>query len=224
MSELSYGYVSGASTWWDADLRRHQISQLLHVITPAAAMCIVLSAGPEAMFPPVVSAATWMSWPWNLLLSMVFGVLAWDVRALWLRRRGRRRALSFPVDSVDQAFRFAEDALGVNRWTHQPGGYVGPGSGAGVWETLAVLPLAALAFAASKPQHTDPMQWLTRTVDQLATDGSDRAWQLAAEAVGVANTHLHDAFVRTTNMSQRQRDSLVLVMRDALAPLVAVRR
>lgn len=223
MSEMSYGYVNGASTSWDADLRRHQISQLLHVITPAAAMCVALSAGPEAMFPPTASAATWMSWPWNLLLSMVFGVLAWDVRALWLRRRGRRRALNFPVNSVDQALRFAEDALGVNKSSQQSAGYGGPRTGAGLWETVAVLPLAALAFAASKPQHTDPMQWLTRTVDQLAADGSDRAWQLAAEAIGAAaNTHLHDGFVRTTNMSQRQRDSLVLVMRDALAPYLAV--
>lgn len=172
------------------------------------------------MFPPIVSAATWMSWPWNLLLAMVFGVLAWDVRALWLRRRG---PLTLPVRSVDQAFRFAEDALRVSTWSRSPGGYVGPRTGAGLWESCAVLPLAALAFAASK-SHASPMQWLTRTVDELATDGTDCAWQLAAEAVGGANIDLHEAFVRAMNMSQRQRDSVVLVMRDALAPLVAVRR
>jgi hypothetical protein len=219
MSEMSYGYVNGANTWWDADLRRRQISQLLHVITPAAAMCIVLSAGPEAMFPPVVSAATWMSWPWNLLLPMAFGVLAWDLRALLLRHRG---PLTLPVRSVDQAFRFAEDALLVSRWSRSPGGYVGPRTAAGVWETRAVLPLAALAFAAS--QHANPMQWLTRTIDQLATDGTDRAWDGAAKAIGGANIDLHEAFVQTMNMSPPQRDSLVLVMRDALAPLVAARR
>lgn len=230
MSDTSFGYLNDPGIWWDADVRRRQISQLLHVITPAVAMCVVLTAGPGAMF---ASTAAWSTWPWNLLLAMGVGVLVWDVRALWLRRRVRRTPLTVPVDSIGQAFRFAEDALGLSAWPPSPGDYVGRRAAAPidrgnttVWESYAVLPLAALAYTASQTQDGNAMEWLTRTVTRLCSADADEAWGEAAHAVAATTTPtVHSSFFRTVNMEHRQRDSVALVMRDAvLGANVAVQR
>lgn len=229
MSDMTYRHLNGRGIWRTADVRRRQISQLLHVLAPAVAMCIVLTATPEVMFG---SAATWSSWPWNLLLALGFAVLLWDVRALVLRRRARRTPLTMPVDSITQALRFAEDALGINAW---PGtvGYVGSRpipmverDTRTVWESYAVQPLAALAYAASQPQHHNPTHWLERTVTRLASSDSDDAWCEAARAVTAASAPaVQSSFFQTMNMERRQRDSVALVMREAiLGTKLAVQR
>jgi len=224
MTEISYRSINDPSLWpARADMRRHQISQILHIITPAAAMCIVLSAGPETVFPSTAPAHVWMIWPWNVLLAMAIGVIVWDGRALFLRHRGRRDALRFSVRSGEEAFRFAEEALGVNHGSENSD-HRGRTTATGLWETCAVAPLAALAYTAAASEPARPLHWLASTVDQLAADGSERSWQRAAEAISAVSTHLHEAFVSVMNMSQRQRDSVVLVMRDAITPCLAVRR
>lgn len=224
MTEISYGSINDPGSWQaGADMRRHQISQVLHIITPAAAMCIVLSAGPETMFPSTAPAHAWVVWPWNALLAMAIGVIVWDGRALLLRRRGRRDALRFSVRSVEEAFRFAEEALGVNHGS-TTSDHRRRTTATGLWETRAVAPLAALAYTATASEQASPLHWLASTVDQLATDGSERSWQCAAAAISAVSSHLHEAFVSVMNMSQPQRDSVVLVMRDAIIPCLAVGR
>lgn len=227
MSEMSYGYLNDSGNRLDADVRRRQISQLLHVITPAAAMCLVLTASPQVMF---ASMATWLSWPWNLLLILGFGVLIWDMRALLLRRRARSTPATVPVESMTQAFRFAEEALGLSA---RPPGYVGPRSAAAprrdtstLWQSSAVLPLAALAYAASQPENGDSREWLEHIVDGLTAADSDDAWRQAAHAVAATTEPtVNSSFFRAMNMEQRQRDSLALVMREAiLGANVAVQR
>lgn len=221
MSDSSYGNLNNPVIWSDADVRRWQISQLLHALTPAAALCVVLTAGPEGT---VTSPATWSSSPWNLLFTMGFGVLVWDVRALWLRRRGRRTPLTVPVDSIEHAWSFAEDALGVNAWPSGRGGLVGLRSVTAidrdttmVWKSFAVQPLAALAYAASELQNDNAMGWLVRTVTRLSCADSDDAWAEAAHAVAATTPPMmHSSFGRAVNMEHRQRDSVAVVMRDAV--------
>lgn len=229
MSHSLYGNLNNPGTWSDADVRRRQISQLLHALIPAAAMCVVLTAGPEVK---VTSPTTWSSGSWNLLLALVFGVIVWDVLVLRLRRRGRRAPLTVPVDSVEHALRFAEDALGVNAWPWGRGGYVGLRSVAAidrdttmVWKSCAVWPLAALACAASVPQNDNAMGWLVGTVIRLSSIDSDDVWAEVAHAVAATTPPtMHSSFVRVMNMGHRQRDSVAVVMRDAvLGASVAVR-
>lgn len=228
MSEMSYGYLDNPGIRLDANVRRRQISQLLHVITPAAAMCLVLTASPQVMFD---SMATWLSWPWNLLLALAFGVLIWDLRALLLRRRGRVAPLTVPVKSMAHAIDFAEDSLGLSAWPPGPGDYVGSRNAVArqsttVWHSYAVLPLAALAYAASQPQAGDAQEWLERTVTGLASADSDDAWREAARAVAaVAAPTVNSSFFHAMNMEQRHRDSVARVMREAiLGASVAVQR
>lgn len=225
MDDISYGYIDYPGARLEPDVRRRQISQLLHVIAPAAAMCIVLSAGPEALFPPAMAARTFTGWPWNLLIAMALGVAIWDVRALLLRRRGRGR-LTLPVESLPHAVHFAEDALGVSTWAQGIRGYVGSrADAAGIWESQAVLPLAALAYVASGSQHGNAGEWLARTVTGLASADSDEAWREAACAVASADPLLRQSFMRAMCMQPRQRDSVALVMNEAiLGTHVAVQR
>lgn len=224
MSDMSYGYLGHPSIRLDADLRRRQISQLLHVITPTIALCLVLTAGPEQIFAP---GATWTDWPWNLLLTMTFGIAVWDVRAALLRRRGRE-PLTFPVACAAQAWRFAEDVLGVNTGPSGSAGYVGPRRPpAGIWEYCSVGPLAALAYTASQAPHVKAADWLVATLTRLASLDSDAAWQEAAHVVATTTvpTLLHSAFFRTMDMEDRQRTSVAVAMRDAiLCSDVAVER
>lgn len=230
MSDMSYGYLNDFGSRLDADVRRRQVSQLLHVITPAAAMCLVLTASPQVMFG---SAATWLSWPWNLMLGLIIGVLIWDVRALLLRRCGSTSPVTVPVDSMAQAFHFAEDALGLSARPPGPGDYVGPRSAAGsndgsslMWRSCAVLPLAALAYAASQPENGTSREWLEHIVTGLASADSDDAWREAAHAVAATTAPtVNSSFFHAMNMEQRQRDSVALVMREAiLGAAVAVQR
>lgn len=231
MSDMTYGDLNGPGIWLTADVRRRQISQLLHVITPAAAMCIVLTATPEVIFG---SAASWSSWPWNLLLAIGLGVLLWDVRALLLRRRGRRTPLTVPVDSMVEAIRFAEDALGRGAWPPGTGSYLGSrtpavtdGDSTALWQSYAVPPLAALAYAASRSEVENPAEWLESTATRLTSSESDEGWCEAARAVGAtaAPAVVQSSFFRTMNMEPRQRDSVALVMREAvLGASAAVRR
>jgi type IV secretion system protein VirD4 len=219
MRASSHGF-NDPNTWQQADLRRRQISQLLHIMAPAASLCIVLSVGPDEMFPAGMTAAVWTSWPWNALLPLAAGVLIWDVRAAVLRRRGGRGALrpTFPVVSVGQAFRFAEHALALRD--------VGRGNSAVVWESLAQAPLAALVYTASRLCEDMAMAWLEHTVCQLASPAHARtAWEQAATAVAAASPDLlHHRFVAAMGMDERQRDSVALVMREAITSPAAAQR
>ncbi|WP_131536380.1 hypothetical protein [Mycolicibacterium aromaticivorans] len=221
MNDHSDEYLIPPTMRSDPDTRRRQISQLLHVLAPTAALCVVLTAGPDMM---AASPAAWAKGPWNLVLAIGFGVLVWDMRALWLRRRARRAPATLPVHSIGHAFRFAEDALGVRAWPSGRGDYVGHRSAAeidrdtsGVWASYAVQPLAALACAASQPRKDGAMEWLVHTVTRLSCADSDDAWRDAAHAVAATtDPTMRASFFRTMNMEHRQRQSVALVMRDAV--------
>lgn len=222
MNDHSYEYLNTSNMWSDPDTRRRQISQLLHVLAPTAALCVVLTAGPDMMAAP---PATWSNGPWNLVLAMGFCVFVWDMRALWLRRRAQRAPAALPVHSIGHAFRFAEDALGVHDgWPSGRGDYVGHRSGpvidgdtSGVWASCAVQPLAALAYAASQPRNDGAMEWLVHTVTRLSCADSDDAWRDAAHAIAATTgPTMRASFFRTMNMEHRQRQSVALVMRDAV--------
>ena len=88
-----------------------------------------------------------------------------------------------------------------------------------------MLPLAALAYVASGSQHGNAGEWLARTVTGLASADSDEAWREAACAVASADPLLRQSFMRAMCMQPRQRDSVALVMNEAiLGTHVAVQR
>lgn len=214
----SHGFRE-SSRWREDVRRRRQISQVLHVIAPAAAMCIALSDGPEVMCPALVTVTTWTVWPWNALLCMAAAILLWDVRVFWLRRRGAPTLLrpTLPVNSPYQALRFSEDILDLTN--------VQRGGDSGLWEAAAAVPLAALAYTASQLGERMALPWLERTVGQLAAEAPTAVWEEAAETVAAATPELlHHGFVGAMRMNERQRESVAHVMRDAITEHAAVRR
>ena len=83
-----------------------------------------------------------------------------------------------------------------------------------IWTSAAEVPLAALLFAACPCGNDKGIGWVLRAVDNMHHDHKhpDAARELGEQP------RFRDALLRTLAMDARQRDSIVMSMRDALAP------
>jgi Type IV secretory system Conjugative DNA transfer len=103
---------------------------------------------------------------------------------------------------------------------------VGLGSGidqvsdAGIWEANTEAPLAAMLYAACPRGSRKGIEWVLLAVDNLQKDDKDPdapGWYSAARYVAGLPL-FRNALLRTLAMDPRQRDSIALTMRKAVAP------
>lgn len=108
---------------------------------------------------------------------------------------------------------------------------VGLGSGAdqvsdaGIWEANTEGPLSAMLYAASPMGNSKGMDWVLLAVDNMAKLDPDADRSLLKEPGWAAAAHIvrdipywYNALTRTLDMDARQRDSIALTMRKAVAP------
>lgn len=160
------------------------------------------------MFPSGMSVATMISWPWILLGIMaisVISVIGYDVRVDRLGRQWRR-ARTLHVETLSQAFGFAQDVLTLSRPARD------------LWHEAAVLPLTALVYTAARQGDQLPWLWLAQTVEMLSSGEPDAAWREVTSAVGHVDDQLCRWVSRTADLDARQRASVAAAMRDAIAP------
>jgi hypothetical protein len=110
---------------------------------------------------------------------------------------------------------------------------VGLGSGidqvcdAGFWEAVSEAPLAAMLYAASPRGNGKGIGWVLRAVDSLHDDNNTSlgqpGWYSAARDLASQPVFRH-ALLRTLALDARQRDSMVMTMRDALWPWMQARK
>jgi hypothetical protein len=91
------------------------------------------------------------------------------------------------------------------------------------WQTVALRPLAALLYAASRHGEQGGIGWVHRTVDNIYADAAAAGWYQAIEACRstgdrAAAALAHDV-LGVAWLSSRQRKSICVMMRAALAPL-----
>jgi hypothetical protein len=89
-----------------------------------------------------------------------------------------------------------------------------------VWTAAAELPLAALLYAGSACGNGKGIGWVVRAVDNPhQVDGyPDEVGWLSAARDLAAQPLFGDALRRTLDMNPRQRDSLLMTLRDAVSP------
>jgi hypothetical protein len=100
---------------------------------------------------------------------------------------------------------------------HGPRGDVHRGS---LWKSVAATPLAAMLYAASTCGNGKGIEWVLMAVNNLQEDNASPdapGWHSAARDAAAVPV-LQDALLRTLSMDPRQRDSIVMTMRDALSP------
>lgn len=85
----------------------------------------------------------------------------------------------------------------------------------GLWREIAERPLTALIYTAS--QHPRPLAWLEHTVSRLGAGEHDAGWAEAVEAAGAVDSALCQWVKGASVMCRGQRDSVALVMREAVA-------
>jgi hypothetical protein len=88
------------------------------------------------------------------------------------------------------------------------------------WSTAAIVPLAGMLYAASPRGNNEGIAWPVRSATAKTPEAlADTAqnWRNAIRYVA-DQPRLSDALQRGLELDPRQRDSLVLTMRDALAP------
>lgn len=89
-----------------------------------------------------------------------------------------------------------------------------------IWTSEAEAPLAAMLYAASACGNGNGIGWVLRAVDNLHENDNapdTPGWHRAARD-SAAQTLFRTALLRTLDMDPRQRDSIVLTMREALSP------
>ncbi|NTY62588.1 hypothetical protein [Mycolicibacterium sphagni] len=172
---------------------------------------IVAGAGPERMFPPGMSAATLGTWPWLALWVLAAALVTWHVIAAAALRGMRAASRELRFESLTRAMSFAEDMLLLSRSHCEP-----------VWSDQAVMPLTALVYAASTNGNGQGMPWVRNMVDHLCTDGAD-GWRAAADAVGEIDHQMSARIVRLAELHGRQRDSIALVLREAVGEVAGAR-
>jgi len=168
------------------------------------------------------------SMSWGIPIAVL--VIAAAAIALWARtvltarpQRAQRVEAILPVTSTGEAFDFAHSIL-ADRTCDVPRLVGVPGSVDHdmLWREVAQRPLTALVYAAS--QRRRPLAWLDETVRQLGGDDQDGGWRVAVEAVAAVDSALC-AFVKSASaMERRQRGSVAVVMRDAVAEYAAGQR
>lgn len=91
------------------------------------------------------------------------------------------------------------------------------------WQTAALLPLAALLYASARHGEHGGIDWVHRAVDDIYTDAAAAGWYQAIETCRrsgdrAAAALAHDVLA-SASLSSRQRRSICVMMRAALAPL-----
>jgi hypothetical protein len=95
-----------------------------------------------------------------------------------------------------------------------------------IWSSVAEAPLAAMLYAASACGNGKGIGWVVLAVDNLQKDDRDReapGWHSGARYVA-GQPLFRNALLRTVDMDRRQRDSIVMTMRDALSPWMRPRK
>ena len=95
-----------------------------------------------------------------------------------------------------------------------------------VWATAAQVPLAAMLYAGSARGNGEGVGWVLLALDRLVEDDNGRGspgWLDAARHVA-DQPLLGNALLRTLEMDPRQRDSIVIAMRDGLSPWIQRRK
>ena len=89
-----------------------------------------------------------------------------------------------------------------------------------IWTTAAQRPLAAMLYAGSGRGTTKGIEWVLQAVDNPDEDNDNPdapGWHSAARHVS-EQPLFRNALLRTVAMDPRQRDSIILAMREALSP------
>ena len=165
---------------------------------------------------------------WGVMVAVL--VIAAAAIALWARtvltarpRRAQRVAAVLPVTSTGEAFDFAHSILAAR--TCDAPRFVGVPDTVdhdGIWRAVAERPLAALVYTAS--QQPQPLAWLEHTVGTLGVGDHDGGWRAAVEAVAAVDSTLGEWVKSASAMERRQRGSVAVVMRDAVAEYAAGQR
>lgn len=138
------------------------------------------------------------------------------------RRRGEGVDAVLPVTSRSEAVDFAHSLLaaptsGVRRSSPGAPGTVDDD---GIWRAVSERPLAALVYTAS--QQPRPLAWLVHTVSQLGVGADDTGWRAALAAMD--DSTWAEWLCDTSAMDWRQRASVAMTMRDAVAEYAAGQR
>lgn len=168
------------------------------------------------------------SMSWGVMVAVL--VIAAAAIALWARtvltarpQRAQRVAAVLPVTSTGGAFDFADSILAAR--TCDVPRLVGVPRSVDhdmLWREVAQRPLTALVYTAS--QQPQPLAWLEHTVRQLGGDDHDGGWRAAVEAVAAVDSTLGEWVKSASAMERRQRGSVAVVMRDAVAEYAAGQR
>ena len=89
-----------------------------------------------------------------------------------------------------------------------------------IWTTAAQGPLAAMLYAGSVRGTAKGIEWVLQAVDNPDEDNDNPdapGWHSAARHVS-GQPLFRNALLRTVAMDPRQRDSIILAMREALSP------
>lgn len=173
---------------------------------------VVAGAGPELMFPPNMTAATLGTLPWVALWTVAALLGMWHINAAAMRHRMRVASRELRFESLSRAADYAEDILTLS----------GHGPVDAFWRATAVAPLTALVYAASTRGNGEGMPWVRAMVDRLSADGA-AGWHVAAQAVGDIDEKLQPGIDRWADTSAGQRDSVALVMREAVGSMAGAR-
>ncbi|MBY0286804.1 MAG: hypothetical protein K2X52_06615 [Mycobacteriaceae bacterium] len=118
------------------------------------------------------------------------------------------------IDSPGQAIRAAEEMLSVvavgqrARCDRQS---------ARLWLTSAVYPFAALLYAASPLGNGKGMAWVHAQALQMADPDDAAVWRHAALEAAEADARMYDWLTRVADLDARQRASIGVAMREAVA-------
>ncbi|GAA2429053.1 hypothetical protein [Mycolicibacterium llatzerense] len=173
---------------------------------------VVAGAGPDLMFPANMTAATLGTLPWVALWTVAVLLGAWHVNAAAMQHRMRAASRELRFESLSRATDYAEDILTLS----------GHGPADAIWRVMAAAPLTAIVYAASTRGNGEGMPWVRETVERLSTDGA-AGWHAAADAVADIDERLQPHLDRWVDSDARQRDSVALVMREAVGGVAGAR-
>lgn len=117
------------------------------------------------------------------------------------------------ITSAHEAISVAEAMLGMASGVSGVG--TAQGSSQDVWESRAILPMAALLYAASPQGNDEGIAWVVRAVDNAGIEcGEGAGWNQAVSICRGAEL-LAVGLSRILEMEPRQRDLVALTMRRA---------
>lgn len=94
-----------------------------------------------------------------------------------------------------------------------------------VWAAAAVVPLAAMLYAASPPRNSQGISWVVQATVPIekGIDAAAPGWLSGIAELG-DQPMLRDSLHQVLGWNTRQRDSIVITMRDALMPWMPTQR